>query len=120
MTDIVAGRFQQQGDAKSAVERFLRHGFRRDDVNSFFVSPPGQHGKFAVGGDRNVSAETPPSERRDLLLGRGVRQTRPWQRHDRLQAAVLMIAQAHVAVMGARDVPGDAQSEPGAARLAIA
>jgi hypothetical protein len=55
MTDIVAGRFEQQGDAQAAVERLLRHGFRRDDVSSFFVNPPGQHGKFAVGGDRNIS-----------------------------------------------------------------
>jgi len=55
MTDIVAGRFEQQGDAQAAIERLLRHGFRRDDVSSFFVNPPGQHAKFAVGGDRNVS-----------------------------------------------------------------
>jgi len=55
MTDIVAGRFEQQGDAEAAVQRLLRHGFRREDVSSFFVNPPGQHAKFAVGGDRNVS-----------------------------------------------------------------
>jgi hypothetical protein len=55
MTDIVAGRFEQQDDAQAAVERLLRHGFRRDDVSSFFVNPPGQHAKFPIGGDRNVS-----------------------------------------------------------------
>ena len=55
MTDIVAGRFEQQDDAQAAVERLLQHGFRRDDVSSFFVNPPGQHAKFPVGGDRNVS-----------------------------------------------------------------
>ncbi len=55
MTDIVAGRFDQQGEAQAAVERLLRHGFGRDDVSSFFVNPPGQHAKFALGGDRNVS-----------------------------------------------------------------
>lgn len=55
MTDIVAGRFEQQGDAQAAVERLLRHGFRRNDVSSFFVNPPGQHARFPVGGDRNVS-----------------------------------------------------------------
>ncbi|HTS23206.1 MAG TPA: hypothetical protein VMN79_15505 [Casimicrobiaceae bacterium] len=55
MTDIVAGRFEQQTDAQAAVERLLRHGFRRDDVSSFFVNPPGQHARFPVGGDRNVS-----------------------------------------------------------------
>jgi len=55
MTDIVAGRFEQQTDAQAAVERLLRHGFRRDDVSSFFVNPPGQHARFPLGGDRNVS-----------------------------------------------------------------
>jgi hypothetical protein len=55
MTDIVAGRFQQQGDAQAAVERLVRRGFRRDDVSSFFVNPPGQHARFPVGGDRSVS-----------------------------------------------------------------
>lgn len=55
MTDIVAGRFEQQSDAQAAVERLLRGGFRRDDVSSFFVNPPGQHARFPVGGDRDVS-----------------------------------------------------------------
>lgn len=55
MTDIVAGRFEQQDDAQAAVERLLRQGFSREDVSSFFVNPPGQHARFPVGGDRNVS-----------------------------------------------------------------
>ena len=55
MTDIVAGRFEQQDDAHAAVERLLRQGFGREDVSSFFVNPPGQHARFPVGGDRNVS-----------------------------------------------------------------
>jgi len=55
MTDIVAGRFEQQTDAQAAIEQLLRRGFRRDDVSSFFVNPPGQHGRFPVGGDHNVS-----------------------------------------------------------------
>ncbi len=55
MTDIVAGRFEQQTEAQAAVERLLRHGFRRDDVSSFFVNPPGQHARFPIGGDRSVS-----------------------------------------------------------------
>lgn len=55
MIDIVAGRFEQQGDAQVAIEKLLRHGFRRHDVSSFFVNPPGQHARFPLGGDRNVS-----------------------------------------------------------------
>lgn len=55
MTEIIAGRFEQQGDAEAAVERLLRRGFRRDRISLFFVNPPGQHAQFPVGGDRNVS-----------------------------------------------------------------
>jgi predicted lipid-binding transport protein (Tim44 family) len=55
MTGIVAGRFEQQTDAQAAIKKLLHRGFRRDDVSSFFVNPPGQHGRFPVGGDRNVS-----------------------------------------------------------------
>jgi hypothetical protein len=55
MTDIVAGRFKEQTDAQAAIARLLRHGFRDNDVSSFFVNPPGQHARFPVGGDRNVS-----------------------------------------------------------------
>jgi hypothetical protein len=55
MTDIVAGRFEQQTEAQAAIEKLMRRGFRRDDVNSFFVNPPGQHGRFPIGGDRDVS-----------------------------------------------------------------
>lgn len=55
MTDIVAGRFEQQTDAQAAIERLVRHGFSRDNVSSFFVNPPGQHARFPIGGDRNVS-----------------------------------------------------------------
>ena len=55
MTDIVAGRFVQQAEAQAAVDRLLRHGFGRGDVSSFFVNPPGQHARYPVGGDRDVS-----------------------------------------------------------------
>jgi hypothetical protein len=55
MTDIVAGRFAQQATAQAAIDRLLQHGFRRDDVSSFFVNPPGQHARHSMGGDRDVS-----------------------------------------------------------------
>ena len=55
MTNIVAGRFELQADADAATSEFLREGFKRNQVWSFFLSTPGQHGRFPVGGDRNVS-----------------------------------------------------------------
>ena len=86
MTDIVAGRFEQQTEAQAAIEKLLRRGFRRDDVSSFFVNPPGQHGRFAVGGDRNVSpgargaglgALARLQDRRKLRRGKGTTEVRP-------------------------------------------
>ena len=56
MTDIVAGRFDQQAEARAAVDRLLQHGFGRGEVSSFFVNPPGQHARYPVGGDRGASA----------------------------------------------------------------
>jgi len=44
MPNIVAGRFEQQADADAAVAELMRRGFARDQVTSFFVNPPGQHG----------------------------------------------------------------------------
>ena len=55
MTNIVAGRFELQVDAEAATNELFREGFARDQVSRFFVNMPGQHGRFAVGGDRNVS-----------------------------------------------------------------
>ena len=55
MTNIVAGRFELQADADPATNELSREGFARDQVSKFFVNMPGQHARFAVGGDRNVS-----------------------------------------------------------------
>ena len=55
MTDIVAGRLDQQAEAQAAVDRLLQHGFGRGDVSSFFVNPPGQHARYPIGGDRGAS-----------------------------------------------------------------
>jgi hypothetical protein len=55
MANIVAGRFEQQTDADAAIAELMRQGFDRDRVTSFFVTPPGEHAKFLIGGDREVS-----------------------------------------------------------------
>jgi hypothetical protein len=58
MPNIVAGRFEQQADADAATASLVRHGFRRDQVASFFVNAAGQHAQFPLGGDRAVSPGT--------------------------------------------------------------
>jgi hypothetical protein len=56
MAKIIAGRFDATIDADAAVERLKREGFARDELDCFYVSPPGQHDMTAVGGDTHSSA----------------------------------------------------------------
>ena len=56
MSKIIAGRFDATIDADAAVERLKREGFERDELDCFYVSPPGQHDLTAVGGDVHSSA----------------------------------------------------------------
>jgi hypothetical protein len=53
---IIAGRFDATIDADAAVERLKMEGFERDELDCFYVSPPGQHDMTAVGGDVHSSA----------------------------------------------------------------
>lgn len=55
MTPIIAGRFEQQAQAEQAVDALRRKGFTEDGISVFYVNPPGQHGTFPIGGDRQVS-----------------------------------------------------------------
>ena len=55
MTNIVAGRFEEQSDADAALARLRGQGFGNGEVTAFFVNPPGQHAQFPLGGDRAVS-----------------------------------------------------------------
>jgi len=56
MAKIIAGRFDATIDADAAVERLKLEGFERDELDCFYVSPPGQHDMTAVGGDVHASA----------------------------------------------------------------
>jgi hypothetical protein len=56
MSRIIAGRFDATVDADAALERLRREGFGGDEVDSFYVSPPGQHDMTPVGGDVHSSA----------------------------------------------------------------
>jgi hypothetical protein len=55
MTPIIAGRFEQQTQAEHAVSALKGEGFAEDDITVFYVTPPGQHGTFPIGGDREAS-----------------------------------------------------------------
>ena len=43
MSRIIAGRFDVTLDADAAIDALRREGFSRDEIDSFYVSPPGQH-----------------------------------------------------------------------------
>jgi len=51
MSTIVAGRFDRSVDADAALEALKRNGFMRDEVDSFYVGPPGQNARTPIGGD---------------------------------------------------------------------
>lgn len=57
MSRIVAGRFDRTLDADAALEALKREGFPRNEVDTFYVGPPGQHAMTRVGGDAPHSSE---------------------------------------------------------------
>ena len=51
MAKIIAGRFDATIDADAALERLEHEGFAREEVDSFYVAPAGQHDYNPWGGD---------------------------------------------------------------------
>ena len=51
MSKIIAGRFDKTLDADAALEALRREGFNREEIDSFYVGPPGQHAMNPLGGD---------------------------------------------------------------------
>jgi len=56
MSMIIAGRFDEQAEVDQTVADLHRAGFAADQIDTFFVNPPGQHDAFPVGGDQDESA----------------------------------------------------------------
>lgn len=63
MSNIIAGRFEQQTLVEEARAEILRAGFAEDHVTTFYVSPPGQHDHTPLGGDEIESRGAEHSER---------------------------------------------------------
>ena len=57
MSRIIAGRFDRSVDADAALETLKREGFSRQEVDAFYVSPPGQNAMTPFGGDAPHSSE---------------------------------------------------------------
>jgi hypothetical protein len=56
MSRIVAGRFDRSVDADAALDALKRDGFSRDEVDAFYVGPPGQNARLPIGGDAHSDA----------------------------------------------------------------
>ncbi len=54
MSLIVAARFDTFEAAENAAQALFRNSFAEEDVNIFFVNPPGQHDRHPLGGDHDV------------------------------------------------------------------
>jgi hypothetical protein len=51
VSKIIAGRFDKTLDADAAIEALRREGFRPEEIDSFYVAPPGQNAMTPLGGD---------------------------------------------------------------------
>src|SRR4051812_25796520 len=56
MSHIVAGRFDNPLEADAALADLHRSGFRAGEYESFYVTPPGQHASYPIGGDSHSDA----------------------------------------------------------------
>jgi hypothetical protein len=61
MARIIAGRFETQAEADRAIEALNAAGFDRDEYTCFYLSPPGQHATYPIGGDAHHDEGTKES-----------------------------------------------------------
>ena len=61
MARIIAGRFETQSRADDAIEALKTVGFASREVTSFYVTPPGQHATYPIGGDAHHDEGTKDS-----------------------------------------------------------
>ena len=55
MSIIIAGRFEELSEVDDAIVALRDAGFPADQISSFFLSPAGQHARYTLGGDHDVS-----------------------------------------------------------------
>ena len=61
MATIIAARVQTQQRADELMAQLASRGVAADDMQAFYVNPPGQHGTFPIGGDMNADTGTEES-----------------------------------------------------------
>ena len=55
MSQIIAGRFNEQDQVTRAIAAMVDAGFPQEGISSFYLNPPGQHNLYSIGGDRDDS-----------------------------------------------------------------
>ncbi len=68
MATIIAARVETQQRADELMAQLQARGIRSDDMQAFYVNPPGQHGTYPIGGDMDADTGTEESK-----LGAGIR-----------------------------------------------
>jgi hypothetical protein len=63
---VISGRFQEQLEAEQAVSALKKAGFAPGQIASFYVSTPGQHAIYPIGGDEEQSPGTEGSVRESV------------------------------------------------------
>lgn len=61
MATIIAARVETQQRADELMTQLKSHGVAADDMQAFYVNPPGQHGTYPIGGDVAVDTGTEES-----------------------------------------------------------
>ena len=61
MATIIAARVETQQRADELITQLKSHGVAADDMQAFYVNPPGQHGTYPIGGDVAVDTGTEES-----------------------------------------------------------
>ncbi|MDQ3446218.1 MAG: hypothetical protein M3496_08610 [Pseudomonadota bacterium] len=61
MATIIAARVETQQRADDLMAQLQSHGVAADDMQAFYVNPPGQHGTYPIGGDVAVDTGTEDS-----------------------------------------------------------
>jgi hypothetical protein len=72
MSRIIAGRFDRTLDADAALDALRREGFTAQEIDDFYVSPPGQNAAAASGGDAPHSSEGSKRAGVGAMVGAGI------------------------------------------------
>ncbi|HUP93440.1 MAG TPA: hypothetical protein VM164_00940 [Burkholderiales bacterium] len=64
MAQLIAGRFETRARADEAIAALKTAGFASSEITSFYVTPPGQHATYPIGGDAHHDEGTKDSGRK--------------------------------------------------------